>query len=294
MYRIEFFFIKVLYFIFSKISFKTAKILADFFAFIIRVVIRYRRSVVLENLHYVYRDKLPLNQKMLLKKIYQNFTYIWFEMLQTTKISNANLNEHVHFHNLDLVYKEKEKNCGVIMMSGHQANFEWIPMINGLLDINFSIIAKRQRNPYVNDFIQRSREKHGAKIIYTKSAIREGIRLLRSGGVLGIVADQDARKRGVFVDFLGKPSSTAIGPAIFHIRSKAPMIMFILVRKNYAQFDVYLEPVPIPDDLNAGEEAIKILTQAHAAALEKWVYKYPDQWLWMHKRWKSKPLAAQD
>ena len=113
---------------------------------------------------------------------------------------------------------------------------------------------------------------------------------MRKKQLLMLVTDQDARKKGVFVDFLGIPSSTAVGTAVFTLRTKTPVIFVANVRRSYAHFDVYFEEVKINEDLQSSEESIIKITQEHTRILEKWVRRYPEQWFWMHRRWKTKPM----
>lgn len=291
MHWIEFIFIKVFYTIFSKISFRTAEYFANLISLFLQHIAGYRRKVVLDNLKLVYGDNLPVDKKQLLRSIYRNFTYLWFEVLQAGKLNFENFNNHFELHNLDILEKAINEKKGVILVSGHFGNFEWIACLFGRNKWPFAGIAKKQKNKYVDDFIRKTREQNGADVIYTKSAIKDGLKFLKKGGVLGIVGDQDARHKGVFVNFLGIPSSTAVGTAIFHLRSGSPVIFIIAIRTRYAHFKIYIEEVRVPANENEGisDEAIHQVTQTYSDILGKWVLEYPEQWFWMHKRWKTAP-----
>jgi len=232
---------------------------------------------------------LPQDKKTLIKAIYRNFTYLWFEVLQTKKIIRSNFDQYFNSYNFELVTNTLKKNRGAIIISGHLGNFEWISIYLGIKDIPFAAIAKRLSNRYIDEFMCNNRERNGCKVIYTKTALKEGLKFLRDKKVLAIAADQDARKKGIFVDFLGQPSSTAVGPAIFQIRSGAPMLYIAAIRTSYAHFDMHFEKIEIREDLKISNESIHEITQAHAAILDRWIKKYPEQWFWMHRRWKSKP-----
>jgi len=101
-------------------------------------------------------------------------------------------------------------------------------------------------------------------------------------------ADQNAYKRGVEVEFLGQPSSTAVGPAVLHLRSGAPLLFGITIRRDYGLFDCYIQKIEIPKKGKTDDQLIREITQKHAHLLEEWIYEYPEQWFWMHKRWKVK------
>jgi KDO2-lipid IV(A) lauroyltransferase len=247
--------------------------------FIIAKIIRYRKKVILDNLHRVYGDSLPDDKKRLLNNIYKNFVFLWMEFLQLTHLNKNNLADHFNFNDLDKLDRALSKGKGVIFMTGHY----------GIKNYHVWGIAKKQSNPYVNEFIEKIRRELGAEVIYTKNAMKEGLEVLKKNHLLAIVADQDAGKKGVFVDFLGQPSSTAIGPAVFHLRSGAPILCAVAVRKDYGKFDIYFEEVTHNIKYKINDKKIKEITQLHASVLGKWVLKYPEQWFWMHRRWKTKP-----
>lgn len=289
MHRLEFLLLKSLYFFFTIAPFALVEKLANVFAFILQHVVKYRRKVILENLKKVYGENLPQDEKKLVKAIYRNFTYLWFEVLQTKKIIRSNFDLHFKSHNFELLTNTLAENKGAIIMAGHLGNFEWISIYLGIKDIPFAAIAKKVKNKYIDEFMRNTRERNGCKVIYTKTALRQGLKFLRLKKVLAIAADQDARKKGIFVDFLGQPSSTALGPAIFQLKSGAPMLFIAAIRTKYAHFDVYFDKIDVRRGLLFSDESIHEITQAHVTVLEQWIRKYPEQWFWMHKRWKSKP-----
>jgi KDO2-lipid IV(A) lauroyltransferase len=287
--KLQYLFLKLLYVIFTVTPFKVVEQIANIFAFIIQHIIQYRRKVIEQNLEMVYGEHLPGNKKDLIKSIYRNFTYLWFEALQTNKITKKNIDHHFTTHRFERLSNSLKEEKGVIIMGGHLGNFEWVTTFLGIKNIPFEGIVKKIKNKYIDQFMRTNREKNGCKMIYLKTALRQGMKALRSNKLLGIVADQDARKKGIFVNFLGQPSSTAIGPAIFQLRSGAPMLFIAPIRTRYAHFDIYFDVIEIPADLKISDESIHKILEAYSKVLEKWIRKYPEQWFWMHKRWKSKP-----
>jgi KDO2-lipid IV(A) lauroyltransferase len=193
------------------------------------------------------------------------------------------------FYNKEYIDKAMEKGKGVIMITGHFGNFEWFAYVLAMQGYKVSGIAKRQSNPYVNRLIHRNRSQFGTKVIYTNNAMKDGLKALNNNEIIGLVADQDAKKKGIFIEFLGQPSSTAVGPAVFHLRSGAPVIFCAAIRKDYGKFDIHINP---PFEIVDGEitdEKIRSITETHVKELEKWVRKYPEQWFWTHRRWKTRP-----
>lgn len=230
-----------------------------------------------------------MEKTLLLKNIYRNFSYLWMEYLQANIKKSAEMMKSCRFHHIEHLDKALERGKGIILVTGHMGNFEWFAYVLSMMGYKIAGVAKRQSNPYINELIYNSRRQFGTEVIYTKSAMKDGIKILQENKMLGLVADQDAKHRGIFVDFLGIPSSTAVGPAVFHLRSGAPMIFCAAIRRDYAQFDVYFEPPLETVYDKATDENIRTITQRHVRALERWVRQYPEQWFWTHRRWKTRP-----
>jgi len=289
MHKLEYIIVKLLFEIFGHISFAAGKRIAWVFYVLVSKVFRYRRKTILDNLKLVYGSELPAPQQQLLSGIYKNFVYLWMEFLQLRRLRPENFDKHFKIHGTELIDEALKEGKGIIYMSGHYGNFEWMGQFYAMNGYPVNGIAKRQSNPYVNKFIEDIRRTNGANVVYIKNAMQEGPVLLAKNELFAIVADQDARHRGVFVDFLGQPSSTPVGPAVFQMRSGAPIFMIISVRKDYSKFEAFIEHVYSAEAREVTDEGILEITQLHTSVLEKWIRKYPDQWFWMHKRWKTKP-----
>lgn len=291
MFKIEYFLIKFLDLVLPLFSFGAVEKLANFTAFVLREIFRFRRDIVKKNLNLVYQSDYPQPYRKLVKKIYRNFAYMWYELMQVKKINADNFNAHFKIHDINILNENLKKNKGVILVMGHLGSFEWTMPFFGIMDYNLKVIMKRLKNPYVNNYIIQTREQFGCKTVYSRKAAREGFKILKEGGILEVVGDQYAGKKGVKVDFLGQNSATAIGTAVFHIKTQAPLIFVSFIRSRYGYFDVYFEEIKTAGRFTKTDENIKEITQLHTKVLEKWIRKYPDQWYWVHKRWKKRKKA---
>ena len=290
MYRIEYLIVKLLFGIFQNINLSAGKKIAYIIYFLTYRLFRYRRKVIISNLKLVYGESLPKPLSELLKGIYKNFIFLWMEFLQNNKVVKKNLSQIFTVHNPEIFDEAYKKNKGVIIISGHMGNFEWLGQMHGQSGRKISGISKKQTNPLVNQLVEKIRLRENLGVIYMRNAMVEGIEVLKNKDLLAIVMDQDARKKGVFVDFMGMPSSTAVGPAVFHLRTGAPLIFLMSIRRDYGKFDAYYEEIcPAAEPSEVTDQKIKEITQLHSSVLEKWILKYPEQWFWMHRRWKTKP-----
>jgi KDO2-lipid IV(A) lauroyltransferase len=294
MHRIEYGLAKTLYILFSHISFRAGKYIANGICFLVEKVFHYRREVILSNLKMVYGDKLPMKEKELLHHIYRNFVYLMMEFLQTPRLRKENIDDHFNIKNFELLEEVHAQGKGMIITSGHFGNFEWLGQLVNFKGYKVSGIATRQSNPLVNDLMEKNRRQFGVGVIYKKEARQEVQDRLKNNEIIAIVSDQDARDRGVFVDFMGIPSSTAVGTAVFQLRSGTPILFVISIRRDYGKFDVIFEKVHEGPAQPLTDELILELTQKHATVLEKWVRQYPEQWFWMHRRWKTRPPEEAD
>ncbi len=294
MRTLEYLLVKFFFSLFSHISINSGKRIAFVLYLLISRVVRYRRNVILSNLHLVYGNNLPAPESKLINKIYKNFVYLWMEFLQNRRLGMEDINDRFILHNQEIVDEALKRGRGLILMSGHFGNFEWLGQYMGLKGYKVSGIAKKQHNTRVNDLIIQNRTQFGVGVIYTNTATKDGVAALSRNEIIALVADQNARSKGVFVDFLGQPSSTAVGPAVIQMRSGSPMYLIISVRKEYGRFEVFFERIYEEPGKEPNDADILNITQLHTSALEKWIQQYPEQWFWMHKRWKTKPAPKSD
>jgi len=119
------------------------------------------------------------------------------------------------------------------------------------------------------------------------AGVRGAVRRLRSGGAIAMLADQDARRDGVFVPFFGRPASTAAGPAWLSLATGAPIVFCTITREADGRFVLRFQPPLVPLGDAADAAAVRVLTARHTALLEAVVRERPEQWFWLHKRWKT-------
>jgi KDO2-lipid IV(A) lauroyltransferase len=286
---LEYLFIKILYNLLRIIPFQLSKKLASFLSFILQYAVKYRKNVMENNLKYAFPEYTSRERKAIINQVYNNFFILWIEILQNWRLTEDFLEQHIVLNNWEVLEKARDEGKGLILLTGHLGNFEWFGHYMAIKCGNFYAIQKRIKNPYVNNFIVKIREHHGMKLIYTNEAMKKCYSLLKRDKIVGIVCDQDFGKRGIFVNFFNKPASTAVGPAVLHLRTKSPLIMCISIRRDLGKFDFYFERIPDLNSSELNEQAIYTITQAHTNILEKWIRRYPEQWLWTHRRWRTKP-----
>ncbi len=180
---------------------------------------------------------------------------------------------------------------GIIFMSGHLGHFEVMgAAMKDLAPIAF--VVKPMSNPGAEAWITRMRQDCGVEVLPIGAGIRAVIKRLRAGGIVAMVADQDARKDGVFVPFFGIPSSTPTGPAWLALQTGAPIVFGTCLRAPDGRFFGDLDAMYRPEGEASDPEAVRALTAWHTARLERAVRERPESWFWLHKRWKTAPPQA--
>ncbi|MEE2710834.1 MAG: lysophospholipid acyltransferase family protein [Gemmatimonadota bacterium] len=177
---------------------------------------------------------------------------------------------------------------GVVLVTGHFGYWELLGATVASLGLPIAVVAKDQHNPAVNQLIIRCRERLGMRVIPMASATHAVMKGLKRNECIGLLVDQDAGPGGAFVRFMGRPASTYQGPAVFALRTGAPIVPCFIIREGTERHRVVFE-APIAAVPTGNEEAdIQRYTQAYTDVLERYILTYPDHWFWVHRRWKTR------
>lgn len=285
--RIEY----ILFVLFSKIfqllglnlSRKLAPVLAGLFYYFIPI----RKATVIENL----RNAFPENDEKYIKKIafgnYKSFAITLIEIFCLPITSNTEIKTKVNCENLDLIFDRYNENKGVILLGAHFGNWEYMALSMGVkLNIPLAVVVKEQRNPYVTNWMNRVRTKWNNSVVPLGISIRQIYQTLKNNQIVAMVADQRGSEVGIKVDFFGRNISVHTGPAALSLKTGAPILYGISVRQKDYHYNTVFTEISKDNLSGSNEDKIKELSQRHMAYLEQYVRKYPEQWLWMHKRWK--------
>lgn len=255
--------------------------------FIFFYVIPIRKEVVFDNLKHAFPDLSEKEIKNIAYGSYKSFAITLVEILYLPRINKEQIKDVVKINNLELVdRKEKEKN-GVILLTAHFGNWEYFAISTGLnLNKNLSVIVKSQRNPYVNDWMNKARTRLINEVVPLGISIRNIYQVLLNKGLIGLVADQRGPEESIKLDFFGRKTSVYTGPAILSLKMNSPIIYGVAVRQPDYSYKVNFIEISKEDLPDNYEGKVKVLSERLLMHLEESIRKNPDQWLWMHKRWK--------
>lgn len=263
---------------------------------IVYYIDRRHRSIGLENIRMALgKEKSPRELKRIIKENYGHIAQGGFEMIRALDYEKryAHLLAIEGKENLD---KALAKGKGAIGIIGHIGNITLL--LRKIVNEGYpaSIIFKDPKDRRVARFMQElcDRSNMGTIPPKPKSLVaKRALASLKRGEILIIPIDQNAGKKGVFVDFFGRPASTPAGPVVFAQRTGAPLVPMYIIREERNKHRLIIEPeVPL---VNTGDKERDLITntQRLTKVIERYVRKYPSQWWWMHNRWKSKPPAKQ-
>ncbi|MEO8073760.1 MAG: lysophospholipid acyltransferase family protein [Acidobacteriota bacterium] len=180
---------------------------------------------------------------------------------------------------------------GVLFFTGHFGSWEVFNLLPPAFSFGMNILVRRIDNPLVESFVDTMRTRFGSVTLDKTKSARTMFRVLRKGNLLGILADLNVQeKEGVFVDFFGVPASTTTSIAKLALATNAAVLPAFAVWEEAKQkYVVYLETPVKYEKTEDAESDILVLTQKITDVIEKYVRKYPEQWLWIHKRWNTRP-----
>ncbi len=265
------------------LSRKFSFLIAALFYYIIPI----RKKTVLENLHNAFPDYNEKKIKSIAFGSYKSFAIALAEILYIPAMSREDIEKQVDCNNLELIREKYEENNGVILLSAHFGNWEFMATsLAAQLNIPISVVIKPQRNPYVTNWMNKARTKWNNEIVPLGISIRQTYQTLKDKKVVAMVADQRGPEESIKINFFGRDLTVLTGPAVLALKTGAPVLYGISVRQDDYSYKSVMTEISKENLPESNEEKIKELSQRHMSYLEGFIRKYPEQWLWMHKRWK--------
>ncbi|MBM2816995.1 MAG: lipid biosynthesis acyltransferase [Ignavibacteria bacterium] len=257
---------------------------------LMRFFSRKRELITLENIEKAFPDESQSWHNSLCKNSYRNLGIVLMEILCFKHLSYDDFKKYVHYENLELLYDNYRKGKGLLLMSGHYGNWEYLAYTAGLFSkIPVTIVVNPLKNYIADSFINKSRTMSGNKVVSMFDAARTLINTINEGNAIAMLADQSATEdKDVFIEIFGRTAAAYKAPAALALKFNIPIIMGFAERQVDGTYKVHLSQLSY-DDLKFDKDGIFVLTQRYTKALEDAVRRHPDHWLWQHRRWKHAP-----
>lgn len=246
------------------------------------------RRIVRRNLQFTHPDWAREKIDNLARRVFQNLGISLLETFQLATLSREQVLGRVRVVGLENLQNALKSKSGLILVSAHLGSWE-----TGVLFVCCHIrkpilaVVKKIRFAPLNRWVHRLRSRFGVKLVYKKGALPEMRRVLRRGGVLGLLVDQSRRSEGVDVNFFGHRVTATPAAAFLAIRCQSPVLPMFCVRDDSGRLTVMVKPPLEMKRTGDLRSDIQTNTQMITDVVEKAVRQYPDQWFWVHKRWKK-------
>ena len=253
---------------------------------------RYRR-VAIKNLTLVYgREKSRAEIVRMAKEVFQNFGETAVEFVKLPQLSRQETEALAIVEGHEHLVAALENKRGVLMISGHFGNWEFMSRYITLQGYELNIVVRDARDPVATKLLADTRAGYGVNVLYRGSSARTIYSLLKKNQMVGILPDQNAAD--VFVPFFGFPTGTVNGPAALHLMTKAPFLFVWCTRLPDGRFHIVAEPPVVFEATKDRAADIAAITTLINARLEAQIRAHPTQWLWLHDRWKASPGVFPD
>ncbi len=250
----------------------------------------YRRGVTMDNLRNAFPERSDKDLEEIMRGSFRSVGIALFEFVYFPRLSKPAINKVVRIENPEYVSEVYSRGKGLVLLTAHFGNWELLAQsIPAAIGVPVYIIVKPQANRRVDSQINRWRTLYGNFVVPMENAIRELLKALREKQVVGIVADQTAAKESISVSFFGREVPTYEGPAMFSLKTGAPLLLGFAVRTSDGSYRATFHEVPAGDLAEYSKENVAELTRRHVALTESAIRQHPEQWMWMHKRWKHVP-----
>ncbi len=249
-----------------------------------------RKKLTIGQLAEAFPEKDPQEIKAIAREVYRNLATNSIEHLCLSGISKDELLKVVDLVNMDILDKALAQNKGIIYVGGHFGNWEYMGSAVSLLGYPVSYVVADIANPYIDKMVNNHRKETGVTILTKDVAVRGTLKTLKNKGTMAMLMDQDAGRNGIFLDFFNKQCSTVRGPALFALKTGAPVLFVANIRQQDGTIKAVFEEIDIDYEKGQTEENIKNIMQSCTSKLESYIRKYPGHWFWMHRRWKTQPV----
>jgi KDO2-lipid IV(A) lauroyltransferase len=251
------------------------------------------RERAIEHLRPGFPDASDAWLRRVARRSFEHFAQLYLvEMIQTpTLINESSWPRYIEMQDLEpavrcLLNRER----GTLLITPHFGNFELLGYTLARLGFRMTAVMRPLDNPLVNAHLVRLRENGGLRLLYKKGATDRAYEVLERGEPLSFIADQDAGRKGIFADFFNRPASWYKSIGLLAMQYRVPIVVGVAVRIGRRfKYRFEIERVIEPRDWESHERPLQQVTDLFAAALESAIRRHPEQYLWVHRRWKHQP-----
>jgi Kdo2-lipid IVA lauroyltransferase/acyltransferase len=286
--------IRIVVCILQALPYRAGLAFAGALAWLVFHVDKRHRAVARDNLRHAFPGRYnDVQLDDLVRAVYRHFCVMLIDIVHMPrKLNPHNWRRHMEIPQITLVVDCLLSGRPLLLTTGHFGNWEIGGYTLALLGFPTHAIARPLDNPYVDEYLRRFREGTGQRILAKKGDFDQLQAILARGGVLATLADQDAGGRGLFVDYFGRLASTHKAVALLALEYQTPLLVLGVPRlSGELRHELQVADVIRPEGYQGRPDAVRAITQRYTSALEQIVRTAPDQYFWLHRRWKHRPSA---
>ena len=249
------------------------------------------RNRALENLRASFPEKSEQWIQQTGQRSFEQIAMLAMDVLFTPKlVKKENWRDYSSYKNVEKVKWLMQEGKGLLMVTAHYGNFEIIGYILGLFGFNIYSVARPLDNKFISRYLYGVRELAGQKILDKKGAAKQMEEIVSSGATLCLIADQDAGRKGIFVDFFGRKASTYKSIGLLAITKNIPIVVGCSRRiNNQFKFEIVVNRIIFPEEWENKSNPLEWITAEYTSAIEAFIREDPSQYWWLHRRWKHRP-----
>jgi len=248
------------------------------------------RYIAVNNLQTAFGNEKPVDEiKMTAKKAFENMGMNIMEFCRFPWLKKENLARYIECESFENFKEAYNKGKGVILLTGHFGNWELMAVFYALMGYPVNIVVRDLDSPTIDEFVRWVRTGGGNRIVSKGRSMRELLKILSKGGIVGVLLDQNVTwSEGMFVYFFDKLACTNKGAALLAMASGAAVVPTFIVRDGKRHKIIIGEEIIVS---NTGDRVRDQLenTASFTKVIEDLVRQHPEQWFWLHQRWKSRP-----
>lgn len=251
------------------------------------------RRVGERNLHLAMPELAADTRKRILRHVFRNLGWQLVEFCRMPRYTRQNTRNWIRTEGLEHYLAAQARGKGVLILTGHLGAWELSSFYHSLMGHPMGMVIRRLDNRVLDEYVNSIRCLHGNRVLHKDDFARGLLTAMRAGDPVGILMDTNMTPpQGVFVNFFGIPACTASGLARVALKTGAAVLPgFCLWEEAEQRYVLHFGPELTVARTGCDEADILALTQQCNDVLESWIRRYPDQWLWIHRRWKTRPLG---
>ena len=248
---------------------------------------RWRRQMAIDNVMKSGLATTEEEAKNIVKASVYRFGPMLVEVLCFPQLTKAAIDQQVTITGGEYLTEALSHGKGAVLATAHSGNWELLGAALAYQGFPLVAVVKKQTNMGADRFINEYRTQAGMHVTY-KTSVLEMVRLLAEGKIIGLLMDQDPGPRGILVDFLGRPTFTPQGPATLARMKDSPIVPAFITRRADGKHTIVLHPPVWVTKTSDRQADIITTTQKLSHIIETHIRKYPDEWFWLHNRWKAR------